>query len=194
MNQVNHHDDTYEEKIEKMATMTVAAAKGIVPVGQVSLPLAQIARGDLAPPEARALARALLRILQGERDPIALAQELPPDLAELLWETLERIEAPLPAEDTAERTAFTFEELVEKVAAACTGEIALWQQLWIFTGELAGDERLSPDIRTLGTVLRKILAGERQKHILDDLSTEHRWAVAQLLDWLREQTAEPPPE
>jgi hypothetical protein len=32
--------------------------------------------------------------------------------------------------------------------------------------------------------LRKILAGERQKFILDELAPEHRWAVEQLLDWL----------
>lgn len=187
-----HESSTYEEKIEKMVTMTVAAAKGIAPTGQVALPLAQIAASDLAPPEARSLARTLTRILQGERDPIALVEDLSPEQAELVWETLEQIEAPLAETEVLERQAVSFEELVEKVAEACTGEVLLWQQLWAFTEELAGDERLSPEIQALGRVLRKILAGERQEHVLDELSDQHRWAVAQLLDWLNEQAAQPP--
>lgn len=187
------HDDNYDEKIEKMVTMAVAAAKGLAPLGQVALPLAQIARSELAPPEARDLAKALARILQGERDPIALAAELTPEMAEVLWETLGQIEAPLPEPDETEaRTEISFEELVEKVAAACTGEVLLWQQLWAFTGELVADDRLPPDIRVLGRVLRQILAGERQKYVLEELSAEHRWAVEQLLDWLNEQAVEPP--
>lgn len=187
------HDDNYDEKIEKMVTMAVAAAKGLAPLGQVALPLAQIARSELAPPEARDLAKALARILQGERDPIALAAELTPEMAEVLWETLGQIEAPLPEPDETEaRTEISFEELVEKVAAACTGEVLLWQQLWAFTGELVADDRLPPDIRVLGRALRQILAGERQKYVLEELSAEHRWAVEQLLDWLNEQAVEPP--
>lgn len=187
-----HESSTYEEKIEKMVTMTVAAAKGIAPTGQVALPLAQIAASDLAPPEARKLARTLTRILQGERDPIVLVEDLSPEQAELIWDTLEQIEAPLPEPEELERQAVSFEELVEKVAEACTGEVLLWQQLWAFTEELAGDERLSPEIQALGRVLRKILAGERQQHILDELSDQHRWAIAQLLDWLNEQAVSPP--
>jgi len=187
-----HESSTYEEKIEKMITMTVAAAKGIVPVGQVALPLAQIANSDLAPPTAQSLARTLTRILQGERDPIALVEDLSPEQAELVWDTLEQIEAPLTEAEELERQAISFEELVEKVAEACTGEALLWQQLWAFTEELAADERLSPEIRALGKVLRKILAGERQQHVLDELSAQHRWAVAQLLAWLNEQAAKPP--
>ncbi len=185
----NENDD---EKIEKMITMTVAAAKGLAPIGQVALPLAQIARSDLAPPEARDLAKALSRILQGERDPIDLTAALSPEMAEILWDTLDQIEAPVPepGEDNV-RAEISFEELVEKVAAACTGEVMLWQQLWDFTGKLAADDRLSPDVRALGHVLRKMLAGERQKHVLDELSAEHRWAVEQLLAWLNEQAMDP---
>lgn len=182
-------DDT--EKIEKMVTMTVAAAKGLVPLGQVMLPLAQIANSDLAPPEARRLAAALNRIVKGERDPLALAEGLTPAFAETLWEALAQIEAPLPEVDEADRQPLTFEALIEKVAEACTGEVMLWQRLWNFTEELATDERLSPAMRSLGTVLRKILAGERQSYLLDELVEEHRWAVAQLLAWLNEQSATP---
>lgn len=182
-------DDT--EKIEKMVTMTVAAAKGLVPLGQVMLPLAQIANSDLAPPEARRLAAALNRIVKGERDPLALAEGLTPAFAETLWEALAQIEAPLPEVDEADRQPLTFEALIEKVAEACTGEVMLWQRLWNFTEELATDERLSPAMRSLGTVLRKILAGERQSYLLDELVEEHRWAVAQLLAWLNEQAATP---
>ena len=187
------HDDNYDEKIEKMVTMTVAAAKGLAPIGQVALPLAQIARSELAPPEARELAKSLSRLLRGERDPIALVADLTPEMAEVIWETLDQIEAPLPEPaETEVRTEISFEELVEKVAGACTGEVLLWQQLWDFTEELADDDRLPPDVQALGRVLRQILAGERQKHVLEELSAEHRWAVEQLLDWLNEQAVEPP--
>lgn len=186
----HQHDDNYDEKIEKMVSLTVSAARGQIPVTQISLPLAQIAAGDLAPPQARALARALSRILNGERDPIALVEELPPELAEVVWDALEAIEAPESGEDE-EREEVSFEELVEKVAEACTGEVMLWQRLWEFTDELSTDPRVPPDVQALGRVLRKILAGERQKHILDELSPEHRWAVEQLLDWLVEQSATP---
>jgi hypothetical protein len=191
MNKTHPHDDNYDEKIEKMVTLTVAAAKGITPVGQVALPLAQIAGSELAPPEARQLARSLTRILRGERNSIALVEDLPPELAEVVWDALEQIQAPLTEAEELERQAVSFEELIEKVAAACAGEVLLWQQLWSFTEELATDERLAPEMRALGSALRKILAGERQKHVLDELSDEHRWAVKQLLDWLNEQSAQP---
>jgi hypothetical protein len=184
--------DDHAEKIEKLVTMTVAAAKGIVPVGQVALPVAQIANGNIAPPEVRDFARSLSRILAGERDPLQLVEELTPAFAEIIWDTLEQIEAPLPQADQAELVALTFEELVEKVAEACSGEVMLWQQLWHFTQELAQDTSLPPEIQTLGVVLRRILAGERQKYILDELSPDHRWAIAQLLDWLNERAVEPP--
>ena len=186
-----HEDESYDEKIEKMVVMTVAAAKGIAPMGQVALPMAQIAGSNLAPPEARSLAKALSRILRGERDPLALVQDLSPEFAEIIWEALAQIEAPLPEPDDSLRQEISFEELLEKVAEACTGEVLLWQQLWDLTEELSADERLSPDIQALGRVLRRILAGERQQHVLDDLSAEHRWAVAQLLDWLKAQAVEP---
>ena len=186
-----HEDGSYDEKIEKMVVMTVAAAKGIAPIGQVALPMAQIAGSNLAPPEARSLAKALSRILRGERDPLALVQDLSPEFAEIIWEALAQIEAPLPEPDDSLRQEISFEELLEKVAEACTGEVMLWQQLWDLTEELSTDERLSPDIQALGRVLRRILAGERQQHVLDDLSAEHRWALAQLLDWLKAQAVEP---
>lgn len=186
-------DDNYTEKIEKMVMMTVAAAKGLVPVGQVALPIVQIANGNLAPPEVRDFARSLARILQGERDPVNLVTELTPELTEVLWEALEQIDAPLPEADNAELVGLTFEELIEKVAEACSGEVMLWQQLWDLTRQLAGDENLPPEIRTLGSVLRRILAGERQKFIVDELAPEHRWTVEHLLDWLNERAVEPSP-
>ncbi len=187
----NEHDEDYDEKIEKMISLTVSAAREEIPLNQIALPLVQIAQGELAPPEAKALAHALTRILNGERDPIALVEEVTPAFAELIWEALEEIEAPRPDPNELEREEITFETLVEKVAEACTGEVALWQRLWDFTEELAEDEQVPAEIQALGRVLRKILAGERQKHILAELEPEHRWAVEQLLDWLRERAMEP---
>jgi len=187
----DHQDADHAEKIEKMVTLTVAGAKGIVPFGQVALPLAQIANGNLAPAEVRDFARTLSRILKGERDPITLVEALTPEFAELVWETLAQIEAPLPALDNSYREEVSFETLIEKVAEACTGEVMLWQQLWNFTEELSTDERIPPDVRALGQVLKKILAGERQSHVLAELSPEHRWAVEALLNWLNEQSTEP---
>lgn len=184
-------DDSYTEKIEKLVTMTVAAAKGIVPVGQVALPIIQIANGNLAPLEVRDFAQALSRILQGERDPLALVAGLTPELTEVLWDALEQIDAPLPEADQAELVGLTFEELIEKVAEACSGEILLWQQLWTLTQQLATDGNLPPEIRSLGAVLRRILAGERQTFILDELAPEHRWSVAHLLNWLNERAVNP---
>lgn len=186
-----HPDDDYDEKIEKMVTLTVAGAKGIVPLTQVTLPLAQIVRSQTAPPEARELAQRLSRILRGERDPITLAEGFSPQFAAIVQETLAQIEAPLPELEQSERQEISFEQLVEKVAEACSGDMLLWQQLWQFTEELATDHRVPPKIQHLGHVLRQILAGERQKHILDRLSEEHRWAVEQLLDWLNAQAVEP---
>ncbi len=185
-------DDNYDEKIEKMVSLTVSAAKGVIPEAQISLPLAQIANGDLAPFEARELAQTLSRILKGERDPLALVESLTPEFTEMIWEALAEIESPSPElDDEEEREEIVFEQLIEKVAEACAGEVMLWQRLWDFTEELTTDERVPSEIQVLGAVLRKILAGERQKHVLDELSPEHRWAVEQLLDWLNEQAVEP---
>ena len=87
-------DDNYDEKIEKMVSLTVSAARGQIPNTQISIPLAQIAAGNLAPPEARELAKTLSRIVQGERDPIGLVETLTPELTEVVWEALDQIEAP----------------------------------------------------------------------------------------------------
>jgi len=187
----HHHDDDYNEKTEKMLSSTVSAAKGLTPPTELMFLLARISSGTLAPPEARELARTCSRILNGERDPITLVQDLPPNLAERVWEALDEIEAPLPEFDDEEPEEITFEQLIEKTAQACTGEVMLWQRLWDFAEELATDERMPPDIQALGSVLRRILAGERQKHVLADLSPEHRWAVEQLLYWLMDQTIDP---
>ena len=187
-----HHrdDDNYDEKIEKMVSLTVSAASGTVPDAQIRMTLAQIAAGTLAPPQARDLAKSLLRLLSGERDPIDLVEDLTPELAEVVWEALAELEA-APAAGAEEPEEITFEQLVEKVAAACMGDVMLWQRLWDFTEELAADEQTPSTVRALGVVLRKTLAGERQRHVLDELGPDHRGAVAQLLDWLNERTIEP---
>jgi hypothetical protein len=184
-------DDNQAEKIEKMVTMTVAAAKGIVPLGQVMLPIAQIANGNLAPADVCDFARALGRILQGERDPLKLVEALTPEFTDIIWDTLDQIDTPLPELDKADPVGLSFEELIEKVAEACSGEVMLWQQLWLLTEQLATDENLPPEIQTLGSVLRRIMAGERQKFVLAGLASEHYWAVEQLLDWLNQRSSAP---
>jgi hypothetical protein len=190
MSEHHHNDDNYDEKIEKMVSLTVSAARGEIPIAHISMPLAQIASGTLAPPEARQLARTLLLMLNGERDPIALVEDLTPELSEVVWEALAEIDA-APVEVDDEREEITFEQLVEKVGAACLGDVMLWQRLWDFTEELVTDEQYAPEIQTLGTVLRKILAGERQQHVLAPLAAEHHQVVEQLLAWLNQQAVEP---
>ncbi len=188
----HQHDDNYDEKIEKMLALTVSAVRETAPSAQIAMTLVQIANGNLAPPEARNLAQTLSRILNGERDPIELVRDLPPEFAELVWGALDQIEVPPDEVDpNQEREEITFEELIEKVGEACTGNVTLWQRLWDFSEELIEDKCLVPDIQVLGYVLRRILAGERQKYVLEELSSEHRWAVEQLLDWLLEQAVEP---
>jgi len=191
MSQEHLDVDDYAEKTEKMLLLTISAAKGIAPMATVVRPLSQIANGKLAPPDARELSPLFVRILNGERDPIALVENLSPEMTESVWEALDQIEQPLPESDTEAREEISFEELVEQTAEACSGNVMLWQRLWDVTAELSTDERLPTDVRTLGTVLRKILAGERQTYILRDLSIEHRWAVEQLLAWLNAQAIEP---
>lgn len=192
MDEPQPYDEKYADKIEKMVALTVAGARGLLPLGQVLLPLGQIAGSRLAPPEVRTLARSLARILHGERDPSVLTVDLSPELAAMLRDALAQISAPPVTLDNVERQAFTFEELLEQVSRACTGEVLLWQRLWDFTGTLAADESLPPEIQALGLVLRKILAGERQKHILTPLAPEHRGGVEQLVVWLAARAVAPP--
>ena len=84
MSQHHRDDDNYDEKIEKMVSLTVSAASGTVPDTQIRMTLAQIAAGTIAPPQARDLAKSLLRLLSGERDPIDLVEDLTPELAEVV--------------------------------------------------------------------------------------------------------------
>lgn len=186
-----HHlqedDASYEERVEKLVTMTVGAAKGIIPPGQISLLLLHIANGTAAPPEIRAFTRVLLRLIKGERDP-DIGSHLPAALAEAIKETIDRIEAPLPVEDEGEVEGLTLLELLERVGEACTGNVILWQQLWGFTETLETAPATPPDIQTLAVVLRKILAGERQKHIVEVLPPELAEPVSLLLDQLVQQS------
>lgn len=186
-----HHpqedDASYEERVEKLVTMTVGAAKGIIPPGQISLLLLQIANGTAAPPEIRAFTLVLLQLIKGERDP-DIGSHLPPGLAEATKEAIDRIEAPLPVEDEGEAEGLTLSELLERVGEACTGNVILWQQLWDFTETLETAPTTPPDIKTLAVVLRKILAGERQKHIVEVLPPQLAEPVSLLLDQLVQQS------
>jgi hypothetical protein len=182
---------SYEERVEKLVSLTVAAAKEIIPLNQIRLLLLQITNGDAAPSEIRAFTRVLLKVLRGERD-AEIGSHLPPDLAHSVKETIEQIEAPLP-EIEAEVEGLTLEQLLERIAEACQGNIILWQQLWDFTEILEKAETTPPDIQLLAVVLRKILAGERQNHVTESLPTELAEPVRDLLNWLRRQASPPPP-
>ena len=179
-------NSTDEERIEKLMALTVGAAKGIIPAGQVSLLLLQITNGTAAPPEIRAFTQVLLQLLKGERDPRRGAH-LPPALAEAVKETINQIEAPLPeaGADPGEAEGLTLLELLERVGEACSGNVMLWQQLWDFTETLAAAPTTPPDIKNLALALRKILAGERQQHVVEGLPPELaepvRLLLAQLL-------------
>jgi hypothetical protein len=195
--QPNHphdHDDeaSYEEKVEKLVGLTVAAVKEIVPPGQVRMLLLQIANSTAAPPEIRNFTHVLLKLLSGDRDQASLIADLPDNLALAVEEAITRIEAPLPTDQAEEAEGLTFEALLERVAEACQGNMIIWQQLWNFTEDLEKAETTPPAIRNLAVVLRKILAGERQPHVTDTLPAELAAPVNDLLTWLRQQSASPP--
>lgn len=181
-----------EERIEKLVTMTVAAAKGIVPPGQVMLPLLQIANSKLAPPEIRTFAGVLIQLLKGNHAP-DLATGLPSHLRQAVSNAVARINAPLPPNDHSgpQREGVSLPELLERVGQACAGNLLLWQQLWAFTEELEAAPTTPPDIRTLAVALRKILAGERQPRVTAGLPPELARPVNHLLARLLNQS--PPP-
>ena len=191
----DHQDEehSYQERVEKLAMMTVGVTKGIVPSGQITLLMHQIANGTVAPPEIRAFTQVLLQIIQGERNP-DVGNHLPEPLAQVVQETIAQIEAPLPEPepDQVQAEGLTLLELLERVGEACTGNAGLWQQLWNFTEQLESAPTTPPEIRELAVVLRKILAGERQQHVLDDLPADLAEPVAHLLEQLLAQSAVPP--
>jgi hypothetical protein len=189
-----HNEDSYEERVEKLVMLTVGVAKDILPAGQIGLLFYQIAHGTIAPPEIRSFVKVLIQITQGERDPDAGAH-LPSDLAQAVKETIERIEAP-PAVGEAsvaepETEGLTLIELLERVGEACGGNVALWQQLWRFTEQLESEPTTPPNIKALALVLRKILAGERQSCITEDLPPELAGPVNVLLEALLKQAVSP---
>ena len=191
-----HDEDSYEERVEKLVMLTVGVVKEILPAGQVSLLFYQIAQGTVAPPEIRSFVQVLLQIMRGQRDSDAGAH-LPPELAQAVVETIERIEAPLSTDEAPvtdeEAEGLTLIELLERVGEACSGNVALWQQLWHFTEQLETEPTTPPDIKALALVLRKILAGERQRHITEDLPPELAGPVVALLEELLQQAVAPPP-
>ena len=189
----DHEDETsYEEKVEKLVGLTVAATKAIVPPGQVRMLLLQIANGTAAPSEIRDFASVLLKLLNGDRDRAMLTTDLPNDLALAIEGAIDRIEAPLPADQPEEKEGLSLEQLLERVAEACQGNLIIWQQLWNFTEDLEKAETTPPEIRSLAVVLRKILAGERQAHVTDTLPAELASPVNDMLAWLRQQSTSPP--
>jgi len=190
---VNGHSESYEERVEKLVMLTVGVAKGIIPTGQMTLLLHQIAHGAVAPPEIREFAKVLIQITKGERDP-AIGAHLPSDLAEAIKDTIARVEAPLPdagSEDAAGEE-LTLLELLQRVGEACLGDIQLWQQLWDFSQTLQEQDTTPPEIKTLAEVIRKILAGERQQHITADLPPQLAEPVNLLLAQLLQHAVSPP--
>ena len=185
-------DYSYEERVEKLVAMTVGVAKGIIPTGQITLLMLQIANGTVAPPEIRAFTRILLKIIKGERNP-KIGAHLPADLAKAVEKAIDQIEAPLPEPSAAEAEVeeLTLLKLLERIGEACTGNVMLWQQLWNFTETLKNAPTTPPDIKALGSVLQKILAGERQKQVTEALPTELAAPINELLDQLLRQSSIP---
>lgn len=188
-NDQDDSDYSYEERVEKLVALTVGVAKGIIPAGQVSLLMLQIAQGSVAPAEIREFTLILLQIIKGEREP-KMGSHLPLNLAQAVEDVIEQIEAPLPEapSEESEGEELTLLELLERVGEACTGNVVLWQQLWNFTETLENDPTTPSDIKVLAIVLRKILAGERQKHVLEPLPAELAEPVNELLDQLLQQS------
>ncbi|MEM7032126.1 MAG: hypothetical protein AAF629_21420 [Chloroflexota bacterium] len=190
-----HDDDhdSYQERIEKLSMLTVGVAKDIAPAGQITMLMHQIVHGTVAPPEIRDFTKVLLQVIEGERDP-EIGCHLPDELAQTVRDTIRQIEEPLPGETDEEmpREGLSLPELLTRVGEACTGNVMLWQQLWNFTEELEHSPTTPPEIQQLAIVLRKILAGERQAHITEELSPDIAVSVNQLLDHLRDISVTPP--
>jgi tetratricopeptide (TPR) repeat protein len=72
------------------------------------------------------------------------------------------------------------DQLLDAVINACQSDAELGEQLFDFTRDLAADPAQPPDLRALGRVLQRVLAGERAPD-LSDLPAELASAVQAML-------------
>ncbi len=113
----------------------------------------------------RPLAATFRRLLAGERDAEALLTGLDGVSGIVVGDVLRAlgVDAPMPDElDSADLTPVV-EEIFARVAFACRDEtpVVYGEEMYAVTQKMAEHPTLDPELRELGRVLHRILAGER---------------------------------
>jgi hypothetical protein len=161
----------------------VAACQGDVDAAaQLPAFLDQMSRKD----DWRALADALRRILNGERDPIALFASLDDTDALIAGDVLRALGVDVPLmgdEDGGDMV--TLDDFLSTVVVACRPDApdGLAEQLLGATRGMAAQPTAPAGMRELGLVLNAILSGERDPDLADlppDLADKVRGVLAQL--------------
>ena len=134
----------------------------------------------------RALADALRRILNGERDPIALFAGLDDTDALIVGDVLRAlgVEVPLMG-DEAGGDMVTLDDFLSMIVAACQPDApdGLAEQLLGATRGMAAQPTAPAGMRELGHVLNAILSGERNLDLADlppDLADKVRKLLEQV--------------
>ncbi len=136
------------------------------------------------------VATAIQRILDGERDILALRLGLNTTeyvIVHMILAQLAEAE-PQPSEVSRqpEHEGVSLDDLLAMVAQACApgGPPGLGEQLYAFTRTLSSDPNAPPEVRALGGVLNRVLSGERAPD-LSGLSPEFARAVQEMMDVIR---------
>ena len=144
--------------------------------------LDQVSRKD----DWRALADALRRILNGERDPIALFAGLDDTDALIAGDVLRAlgVEVPLMGDEDG-GDMVTLDDFLSMIVAACQPDApeGLTEQLLGATRGMAAQPTAPTGMRELGRALNAILSGERHPNLADllpDLADKVRGVLAQL--------------
>ena len=166
--------DTQLEAIARIRAQWKDVAQAVIAVcqgdtdaaAQLSRTLDQMSRKD----DWRALADALRRILNGERDPIALFASLDDTDALIAGDVLRAlgVEVPLMGDEDG-GDMVTLDDFLSMIVAACQPDApdGLAEQLLGATHGMAAQPTAPAGMRELGRVLNAILSGERNPDLAD---------------------------
>jgi hypothetical protein len=168
---------------EDVVQTVIAACQGDAhSAAQLPPFLDQMSRQD----DWRALADALRRILNGERDPIALFVSLDDTDALIAGDVLRAlgVEVPLMGDEDG-GDMVTLDDFLSMIVMACRPDAPddLAEQLLGATRGMAAQPTAPAGMRELGRVLNAILSGERNPDLADlppDLADKVRGVLAQL--------------